>query len=158
MAKKPPATLPEISSCQRDTLVASLESARYNQQARLILKVASTSTPTPVSACSVSKKGRTTIDGALAAQRETLVAGFKIDGNQFDFPTNGSSTPDSRATLRALVQLLTAVTQRLSPSMPPSTWWRGRRFIRGVHRGPLGIDRERASISKWLTMACKKPL
>ena len=50
--------------------------------------------------------GEQTIDGALAAERKTLIDNFGLNGDQFDFPTNGSGTPDSRAAPRALVDLL----------------------------------------------------
>ncbi|MDQ6949706.1 MAG: D-alanyl-D-alanine carboxypeptidase, partial [Actinomycetota bacterium] len=52
-------------------------------------------------------KGQTTVEGALASERKTLVDEYKIPGDQFDFPTNGSGSPDSQATPRAIVQMLT---------------------------------------------------
>ena len=54
-------------------------------------------------------EGATTIAGALQAERSILVEQFGIDGAQFDFPTNGSGTPDSEAAPRALVDLLIAM-------------------------------------------------
>jgi D-alanyl-D-alanine carboxypeptidase len=52
-------------------------------------------------------RGQDTIQGALANERKTLVDDYGINGDQFNFPTNGSGSPDSRATPRALVQMLT---------------------------------------------------
>ena len=51
------------------------------------------------------------MQGALAAEREILTTKYGVDGAQFDFPTNGSGTPDSRAAPRALVQMLTAMSK-----------------------------------------------
>ena len=55
--------------------------------------------------------GRSTIQGALAAERQILIDKYGVDGDQFDFPTNGSGTPDSQAAPRALVQMLTAMSK-----------------------------------------------
>jgi D-alanyl-D-alanine carboxypeptidase/D-alanyl-D-alanine-endopeptidase (penicillin-binding protein 4) len=53
--------------------------------------------------------GQRTIEGSLRAERRALVRRFGVDGSQFRFPTNGSGTPDSQASPRALVQLLRAM-------------------------------------------------
>jgi D-alanyl-D-alanine carboxypeptidase/D-alanyl-D-alanine-endopeptidase (penicillin-binding protein 4) len=45
--------------------------------------------------------------GALANERSYLTKDYGVDGDQFDFPTNGSGSPDSQAAPRALVQMLT---------------------------------------------------
>ena len=58
---------------------------------------------------SIVTEGERTVQGALAVEREILTSKYGIDGAQFDFPTNGSGTPDSRAAPRALVQMLTAM-------------------------------------------------
>jgi D-alanyl-D-alanine carboxypeptidase/D-alanyl-D-alanine-endopeptidase (penicillin-binding protein 4) len=47
-----------------------------------------------------------TVAGELAVERQTLVDQMGIRADAFDFPTNGSGSPDSRATPRATVQLL----------------------------------------------------
>src|SRR5262249_33599498 len=54
-------------------------------------------------------RGQRTISGALAAERQALVGELGIGAGAFDFPTNGSGSPDSRATARAVVQLLAAM-------------------------------------------------
>jgi len=46
---------------------------------------------------------------ALKQERAAIVAQFGVDPAQFDFPTNGSGTPDSRAAPRALVTLLSGM-------------------------------------------------
>jgi D-alanyl-D-alanine carboxypeptidase/D-alanyl-D-alanine-endopeptidase (penicillin-binding protein 4) len=89
-----------------DTLVASYESAPYAQQAQLVLKVSlNLGANLALSLFGLTEDART-IDTALAAERETLIGDFGVEGDQFDFPTNGSGTPDSRATPSALVQFL----------------------------------------------------
>ena len=52
-------------------------------------------------------KDQDTIQGALANERAALIGQYGVHGDQFDFPTNGSGSPDSRAAPRALVQILT---------------------------------------------------
>jgi D-alanyl-D-alanine carboxypeptidase len=63
-------------------------------------------------------QGQRTVAGALAAERKTLVA-MGIKPGDFDFPTNGSGSPDSRAAARATVQMLTAM--RNGPNAAPYT-------------------------------------
>lgn len=86
--------------------VATYRSAPLSQQAQLVLKVSLNLGANLDLSLFGLTKGANTIQAALAAEREALVAKFGLDGATFDFPTNGSGTPDSRATPRALVQLL----------------------------------------------------
>ena len=51
--------------------------------------------------------GQRTIADALAVERQTLIDAMGITADEFDFPTNGSGSPDSRATPRAAVRMLT---------------------------------------------------
>src|SRR5579863_5282202 len=51
-------------------------------------------------------QGARTVTGALAAERATLVGTFGLDPAGFDFPTNGSGSPDSRATARTTATFL----------------------------------------------------
>lgn len=89
--------------------LASLRSAPYAQIARLVLKVSlNLGANLSLSLFGLSR-GERTVTGALAAERHYLVRRFGVDPKLFDFPTNGSGTPDSRAAPRALVQLLSAV-------------------------------------------------
>ncbi|MCU1666340.1 MAG: peptidase [Pseudonocardia sp.] len=108
-AKNPSAALPASSSYAADTRVAAFKSAPYGQHAQLILKVSLNLGANLSLSLFGLHKGKTTIDGALAAERAALINDFRLDGAQFSFPTNGSGTPDSRAAPRALVQLLTAM-------------------------------------------------
>ena len=105
VAPNPASMLP--ATYEPDTRVAEYTSPPFAQDAKLILKVSlNLGANLALSLFGVEQDQRT-IDGALAAERETLITDFGVDGNQFDFPTNGSGTPDSQAAPRALVQLLT---------------------------------------------------
>ena len=55
--------------------------------------------------------GKPTIAGALAAERRALTEELGIAPQAFDFPTNGSGSPDGRATPREVVQLLSRMAQ-----------------------------------------------
>ncbi|MBJ8337708.1 D-alanyl-D-alanine carboxypeptidase [Antrihabitans sp. YC3-6] len=89
-----------------ETRVAAYDSAPLGQQANLVLKVSLNLGANLCLSLFGLDSGARTIDTALAAERKTLMDKFGIAGADFDFPTNGSGTPDSQATPRALVQLL----------------------------------------------------
>jgi D-alanyl-D-alanine carboxypeptidase/D-alanyl-D-alanine-endopeptidase (penicillin-binding protein 4) len=55
--------------------------------------------------------GKRTIAEALAVERQTLIDDFGLQPDAFNFPTNGSGSPDSQATPRATVQLLEKMAQ-----------------------------------------------
>ena len=109
VAENPADLLPARGEYPPDTRVANFVSPPYAQDARLILKVSLNLGANLSLSLFGLDEGKRTIDGALAAERETLIDDFGLDGDQFDFPTNGSGTPDSRATPRALVDLLIAM-------------------------------------------------
>jgi D-alanyl-D-alanine carboxypeptidase len=50
-----------------------------------------------------------TIAGALAAERQTLTGEYGLPADGFNFPTNGSGSPDSQATPEAVTGLLAAM-------------------------------------------------
>jgi len=88
--------------------VAEFVSPPYAEDAKLILKVSlNLGANLSLSLFGVDNDART-IDGALAAERKTLVS-MGVAGDEFAFPTNGSGSPDSQAAPRAVVQLLTAM-------------------------------------------------
>ena len=88
------------------TRVAVHRSAPYAQVARLVNKVSlNLGANLSVSLYGLTRGART-IQGALAAERRRLVRRFGVGPREFRFPTNGSGTPDSRATPRALVRVL----------------------------------------------------
>lgn len=105
VGENPTALLPsgDYSSATR---VANHVSAPYAQVAQLTLKVSLNLGANLSLSLFGLDKGERTIAGALAAERQTLTDDFGLDGEQFDFPTNGSGSPDSRAATRALVDLL----------------------------------------------------
>jgi D-alanyl-D-alanine carboxypeptidase/D-alanyl-D-alanine-endopeptidase (penicillin-binding protein 4) len=91
------------------TRVAVHRSAPYAQIARLVLKVSLNLGANLSLSLHGLEHDRRTIKGALAAERRALVRRFGLSPDSFRFPTNGSGTPDSQATPRALVKLLRAM-------------------------------------------------
>ncbi len=107
MKPNPRSALPAGSSYSDDTKVAAFTSEPYSQDAKLILKVSlNLGASLSLSLFGVAHD-RKTIDGALAIERKTLIDKYGVHGDQFDFPTNGSGSPDSKAAPRAIVQMLT---------------------------------------------------
>lgn len=106
VAPNQPSRLPAFSSYPADSEIASYSSAPWFQHARLILKVSLNLGANLALSLFGLTDGETTVQGALAAERATLISEVGIDGSLFSFPTNGSGTPDSQAAPRALVQLL----------------------------------------------------
>lgn len=86
--------------------VAAFRSAPYAQDARLILKVSLNLGANLALSLFGLSQGQRTIEGSLAVEREALVRDFGLDPSQFEFPTNGSGSPDSQASPRALVGFL----------------------------------------------------
>ena len=117
VAPNPSASLPPASSYTDQTKVGSYTSPPYAQDAKLILKVSLNLGANLSLSLFGVEKGQTTIDGALGAERETLIGQYKVPADQFLFPTNGSGTPDSQASPTALVQLLTQMAK--SPVAQP---------------------------------------
>ena len=56
--------------------------------------------------------GVNTVQNALSVERRTLIDRYGLDGDGFDFPTNGSGSPDSRASAATTVKLLTAMSRQ----------------------------------------------
>jgi D-alanyl-D-alanine carboxypeptidase/D-alanyl-D-alanine-endopeptidase (penicillin-binding protein 4) len=106
VAENPAQLLPPQGSYSRNTRVARFVSPPYAQDARLILKVSLNLGANLSLSLLGLTEGETTVTGALDVEREKLTDDFGINGERFDFPTNGSGSPDSRATPRALVDLL----------------------------------------------------
>jgi D-alanyl-D-alanine carboxypeptidase/D-alanyl-D-alanine-endopeptidase (penicillin-binding protein 4) len=81
-------------------------SAPFSQTARLVLKVSLNLGANLSLSLFGRERGERTVQGALAAERRVLIRRFGLDPRQFRFPTNGSGSPDSEASPKALVQLL----------------------------------------------------
>ena len=99
--------LPAPGSYAPDARVAQFVSPRYAEFAKLILKVSLNLGANLSLMLFGLVHGERTVAGALAAERRALVDGLGLSANAFAFPTNGSGSPDSRATARATVRLLT---------------------------------------------------
>lgn len=102
----PRALLPRRFAYRAATRVAAYRSAPFAQTARLVLKVSLNLGANLSLSMFGLDRGARTVQGALAAERRVLIRRFGLDPRQFRFPTNGSGTPDSQASPKALVQLL----------------------------------------------------
>lgn len=103
--------LPSQDAYTPDTRVAEFVSPPYAGYARLILKVSLNFGANLSLMLFGLAHGKRTIDEALAVERQALVEDFGLHPDSFNFPTNGSGTPDSQATPRATVQLLEKMAQ-----------------------------------------------
>jgi D-alanyl-D-alanine carboxypeptidase/D-alanyl-D-alanine-endopeptidase (penicillin-binding protein 4) len=106
VAMNPTERLPSPGSYTPDTRVAQFVSPPYAEYAKLILKVSLNLGANLSLMLFGLAHGQRTIADALAVERQTLVNGMGIRADEFDFPTNGSGSPDSQATARATVRLL----------------------------------------------------
>ena len=103
--------LPPFGSYRPSMRVASFTSPPYEQDAKLILKVSlNLGANLSLSLAGVAH-GQRTITGALYNERAFLQHRFGIAPGSFDFPTNGSGSPDSRATAQTVVKLLSAMSR-----------------------------------------------
>jgi D-alanyl-D-alanine carboxypeptidase/D-alanyl-D-alanine-endopeptidase (penicillin-binding protein 4) len=117
VAANPSCKLPPPDSYPADTQVAELVSAPYAQYSKLILKVSHNLGANLSLMLFGLANGVNTIQNALAVERETLVQRYGLEGYGFDFPTNGSGSPDSRASAATTVRLLTVMKgQTIFPS------------------------------------------
>lgn len=103
----PTDALPAANSYAPQNRVAEFISPPYSEYAKLILKVSLNLGANLSLMLFGLAHGQRTIADALAVERQTLVSRMGIEGDAFDFPTNGSGSPDSQATARATVQMLT---------------------------------------------------
>ena len=94
------------------TKVAELVSAPYAQYSKLILKVSHNLGANLSLMLFGLAHGANTIQAALSAERSTLVDLDGLSGDGFDFPTNGSGSPDSAAAAATTVKLLTFMTNQ----------------------------------------------
>ncbi len=103
----PVSKLPPPNSYPADTQVAQLVSAPYSQYSKLILKISHNLGANLSLMLFGLAKGVNTINDALEAERTTLIDQYGLSGGGFDFPTNGSGSPDSLAAPATTVKLLT---------------------------------------------------
>ncbi|MGI8415554.1 MAG: D-alanyl-D-alanine carboxypeptidase [Nakamurella sp.] len=102
VAPNPAALLPAKMGDPGTNQVASYPSAPFAQTAQLVLKVSLNQGANLSLSLFGLTKGQRTIQGALAAERSTVTNKFGVNGNEFDFPTNGSGSPDSKASPKAI--------------------------------------------------------
>lgn len=106
VARNDATRLPARESLTAVTRVANFASPPYAEIARLILKV-SLNTGANLSLVHAGlSQGQRTVATALAAERRLLADDLGLDPAGFDFPTNGSGSPDSRASARTTARLL----------------------------------------------------
>jgi D-alanyl-D-alanine carboxypeptidase len=136
VAKNARDRLPESASLVESTRVATFVSPPYSEYARLILKV-SLNTGANLSLMHVGlSQGQRTRETALAAERRLLIEDMGLDPASFDFPTNGSGSPDSRASARTTAKLIAAMSTRPSHEA----------FRQGLPL--LGVDGSLASVGR----------
>lgn len=128
--------LPAPQTYTSATQVASFTSLPYSEFAKLILKVSLNTGANLSLMYQGLTKGARTVGDALVTERQSLTGDLGLDGAGFDFPTNGSGTPDSRATARTTATLLSVMSRR-----PNYTVYRNALSI-------LGVDGSLAAIGK----------
>jgi len=112
IGKNDTARLPPRESLVASTQVAAYVSPPYSEYAKLILKV-SLNTGANMSLMHVGvSQGQRTRETALSAERKLLVDDLGLPSAGFDFPTNGSGSPDSRASARTTAQLAATMSRR----------------------------------------------
>ena len=89
-----------------ESRVAAFVSPPYSEYVKLILKVSLNLGANLSLMLFGLAHGQRTMPDALKMERQTLISRMGIEGDAFDFPTNGSGSPDSQATARATVQML----------------------------------------------------
>lgn len=104
--------LPPPDSYPASTQVTELVSAPYSQYSKLILKVSHNLGANLSLMLFGLANGVNTVQNALSVERRTLIDRYGLDGDGFDFPTNGSGSPDSRASAGTTVKLLTAMSHQ----------------------------------------------
>ncbi len=112
VAPNPASKLPPASSYRDDTRVAELLSAPYEQYTKLILKVSHNLGANLSLMLFGLANGVNTMPKALNVERDTLTEQYHLNGNGFLFPTNGSGSPDSRASAETTVNLLRNMSRR----------------------------------------------
>jgi len=98
--------LPAQDSYNADDLVAEFISPPFSEAINLILKVSHNYGSNLSLALFGLAKGVRTVNESLQQERMTLVDDLNVPADGFNFPTNGSGSPDSEASPRAVTVLL----------------------------------------------------
>lgn len=101
--------LPPQNSYLPETLVAEYVSPPFSEITKLILKVSHNYGSNLSLALFGLAKGVKTVDESLLQERMTLIEDLDVPGGGFNFPTNGSGSPDSEASPRAVTTLLNSM-------------------------------------------------
>lgn len=105
----PVSELPPPNSYSSQTLVAEYVSPPFSEMTKLVLKVSHNYGANLSLVLFGLAKGERTVEGSLDVERMTLVNNFNVPGDGFNFPTNGSGSPDSEASPRAVTTLLNSM-------------------------------------------------
>jgi D-alanyl-D-alanine carboxypeptidase/D-alanyl-D-alanine-endopeptidase (penicillin-binding protein 4) len=105
------AALPPSQDYSGATQVASYISMSYSEFAKLVLKVSLNTGANLSLMYQGLAQGVRTVGDALVTERRYLTGTLGLDGAGFNFPTNGSGTPDSQATARTTATLLAAMSR-----------------------------------------------
>jgi D-alanyl-D-alanine carboxypeptidase/D-alanyl-D-alanine-endopeptidase (penicillin-binding protein 4) len=103
--------LPPQNSYSMEDLVAEFVSPPFSEATNLILKVSHNYGSNLSLALFGLAKGVRTVDESLQQERMTLVDDFHVPADGFNFPTNGSGSPDSEASPRAVTVLLDSMSK-----------------------------------------------
>jgi len=103
--------LPPTQDYASAAQVASFTSMPYSEFAKLVLKVSLNTGANLSLMYQGLAQGVRTVGDALTTERKFLTGTLGLDGTGFNFPTNGSGTPDSQATARTTATLLTAMSR-----------------------------------------------
>jgi D-alanyl-D-alanine carboxypeptidase len=112
VAPNPVGKLPPPDCYRNETKVAELVSAPYAQYSKLILKVSLNLGANLSLMLFGLDHGVNTMPDALRVERATLMDEYGLPGRGFEFPTNGSGSPDSLASAATTVKLLRAMKAR----------------------------------------------
>jgi len=104
--------LPARRAYPAATRVARFVSPPYSEYAKLILKVSHNYGANLSLMYAGLTKGATTRAEALEAERRTFTTRYGLPADGFDFPTNGSGSPDSQATPDTIMTLLRGMSTR----------------------------------------------
>ena len=108
----PSELLPTENSYTDNTKLAELVSLPYSEYANLILKVSHNYGANLSLILLGLANGVRTVQESLEVERMTLVDDFGLNGNGFNFPTNGSGSPDSQASPKAVIDFLTNIREK----------------------------------------------
>ena len=106
IGQNPKDKLPPENFYSPETLVAEFVSLPFSETSKLVLKVSHNYGANLNLILFGVARGAKTVQEALQVERDALIDEFGIGGKEFNFPTNGSGSPDSQASPDAIIKLL----------------------------------------------------